>query len=1044
MGRILQYSCRTKTSGKKRMPSKKKPAFVAPFVAPIVAPLVTELTPVEPVIAPNSLAEPEAEAQDQPQVQSPPETNSAIQDGQKLFIVGIGASAGGLEAFETFFRSIPPNTGLAFVLVPHLDPSHASILTEILQRCSSIPVHEAVDHMQVEADHVYVIPPNRDMAIFHGVLQLSLPDIPRGLRMPIDAFLRSLAEDQGDKAIGIVLSGTGTDGTLGLRAILGAGGITLVQEPATARYDGMPTSAIQLGYASHVLAPDKMLAAIQVSMHGLNRHQEAVERVAPATGNGINRILMLLRSATGHDFAQYKKSTIGRRIERRMSQHSLEDIEVYARYLKEHPAEIRMLFKELLINVTSFFRDPEAFAYMMQNVLPELFEGKPDGYVFRVWVAGCATGEEAYSIAILLREYQEEVEKQSHLTYRIQIYSTDLDDDAIAVARAGMYPPNIAQDVTPDRLRRFFIKEEGGYRIKKDIREMVVFAVQNVIKDPPFTRLDLLSCRNLMIYLEPELQNRLLPTFNYALKQGGVLFLSPSESIGNHPDLFVALNRKWKFYRAIHSASSSRVSAGTGLAWVDDEANKIPEEVMKKAKETNFAELTRRVLLQSYAPASVVADIKGNILFVHGDTGRYLRPAPGQATLNLVEMAREGLQVELRSAMMLAVNQNTATLNREVSVKTNGDFQTILLSVRSLTAPEVSGQGLLLISFQEISPPTTPDKQTRTKRLSGPAEVQRIFELERELAYGKESHQAIIEEQQASNEELKSTNEELQSTNEELQSTNEELETSKEELQSLNEELVTVNSELQAKIEQLANMQNDMKNLLDNINIGTIFLDINLRIRRFTRDASKVYRLVATDVGRSLADIKADILGDDLVADARGVLDTLMPREREVQTSNGAWYLARIQPYRTLDNMIDGVVLTFADISARIAAEAAIQSQRHLAEAIVDTVREPLLVLDENWKVISVSQSFLAKFKVSAEETMNKIIFDLGNRQWDIPALHELLENILLSDQSFEGFLVEHDFPNIGHQKMLLNARRIISPSPMILLAMEPIEGEGG
>ena len=449
-------------------------------------------------------------------------------------IVGVGASAGGLEAFEEFFRKVPRDSGMAFVLVPHLDPDHASMLTQILQRSTAMPVVEAQDRMAVKPNGVYVIPPNRDMAILHGALQLCVPEQPRGHRMPIDAFLRSLAEDQGDRAVAVLLSGTGTDGTLGLRAILGAGGVSFVQEPTTAKYDGMPASAIQAGYATYVLPLGKMSQALVAG-----RRNRAVRReTSPAAASGLNRILMLLRSATGHDFSQYKKSTIGRRIERRMSQHDLEDMEVYARYLKEHPAEAQSLFKELLINVTSFFRDPEAFATLKKDVLPQLFAGKPGGYVFRVWVAGCATGEEAYSIAILLSEFIEE----SRQEFKVQFYSTDLDEDTIAVARTGSYPPNIVQDVQPARLRRYFVKEGGSYRVKKEIREMVVFAVQNVIKDPPFTKLDLVSCRNLMIYLEPELQSRLITVFHSALKPGGVLFLSPSESTGGHPDLFAPLS----------------------------------------------------------------------------------------------------------------------------------------------------------------------------------------------------------------------------------------------------------------------------------------------------------------------------------------------------------------------------------------------------------------------------------------------------------------------------------------------------------------------
>jgi two-component system, chemotaxis family, CheB/CheR fusion protein len=945
-------------------------------------------------------------------------------------IVALGASAGGLEAFEQFFRAMPAESGMGFVLVSHLDPDHASLLCEILQRSTVMPVIEVTDQTRMMPNRVHVLPPNRDMAIFHGVLQLSVPEQPRGLRMPIDAFLRSLAEDQAENAIGILFSGTGTDGTLGLRAILGAGGVTLVQEPASAKYDGMPVSAIQAGYATRVLPPEKMPAALS-----LLRLSPPEPVTAPA-GSGMSRILMLLRSATGNDFSQYKKSTIGRRIERRMAQHELADLDIYARYLKEHPSEVHLLFKELLINVTSFFRDPEAFVALKQEILPQLLADKPEGYVFRAWVTGCASGEEAYSIAILLREFMDEKQRE----FKVQLYATDLDDDAIALARAGLYPPNIAADVAPERLRRFFIKEDAGYRVKKDIREMVVFAVQNVIKDPPFTKLDLLACRNLMIYLEPELQNRLLPAFHYALRPGGVLFLSPSESTGNHPELFAAVNRKWKFYRAIHSATSTRAVMASGLSWTASHSGRAPEEIVKKAQETNFAELTRRVLLQSYAPASVVTDLKGNLLFVHGDTGKYLRPAPGQASLNIIDMAREGLQLELRAALQGA--EAGATLNRAVLVRTNGDFQPVSLSVRPLPDPE-GGQGLLLVSFQDLpqdAGKAATDQSSRSKRASATVAPQRVEELERELAYTKENLQATIEEQQASNEELKSTNEELQSTNEELQSTNEELETSKEELQSVNEELITVNSELQAKIEQLAGMQNDMKNLLDNIHVGTIFLDQDLRIRRFTRDAAQIYRLVASDVGRPLADIKSDLAGEDLLTEAQAVLDSLAQCEHEVKTFSGAWYQARIQPYRTLDNVIEGVVLTFTDISKRVAAEAAVQEARELAESIVDSVHEPLVVLDAALRVVSASRAFYQYFQATPGDTVGQPFFELGNRQWNIPKLRELLEDILPRDQSFDGYRVEHDFPAIGRRKLLLNARRVAgknTATPMILLAME-------
>ena len=946
-------------------------------------------------------------------------------------VVGIGASAGGLEAFEQFFRHTPADSGMAFIVVSHLDPGHVSILTEILQRATAMPVVEAQDQIAVTPNAVYVIPPNRDMAIFHGKLQLSEPEQPRGQRLPIDAFLRSLADDQGERAAGIILSGTGSDGTLGLRAILGAGGISLVQDPATAKFDGMPCRAIQAGYATRVLPVEKMGDALLAGMRALIIRQEQV--LPQAATSAMNRILMLLRASTGNDFSLYKKSTIGRRIERRMAQHDIEDLDVYARYLKERPAEIHNLFKELLINVTSFFRDPEAFVVLKQEILPQLLNDKPEDYPFRAWVCGCASGEEAYSIAILLREYMDETGRE----IKVQLYATDLDDDAIATARTGTYPANIAQDVTPERLRRFFNRDDAGWRVKKEIREMVVFAIQNVVKDPPFTRLDMLSCRNLMIYLEPELQNRLLPAFHYALKPGGILFLSPSESTGNHPELFAAQNRKWKFYRAIHTFSSTHAVMTGGLTWATESSARASGEVAKKNQTANFAEITKRALLQAFAPASLLTDAKGDILYVHGDTGRYLRPAPGQPTLNAVEMARDGLPLELRTALRNAGELGVPTLERELPVKTNGGFSTVALSVRPVANEK---QNLMLVSFQDVAHATP---KPRARRSSG-ASAGRIEEMERELAYTRESLQATIEEQQASNEELKSANEEMQSTNEELQSTNEELETSKEELQSVNEELITVNAELQAKIEQLAGMQNDMKNLLDNINVGTIFLDQELVIKRFTREAARLYRLVASDVDRPLADIKTDLEGDDLIAQSRVVLDTLVPYERELRSIGGTYFLARIQPYRTVDNVIDGVVLTFTDITERITAGTD-REARELAEAVVDAVREPLVVLDKTLNVVSASRSFYQRFQIAAQETVGKPFYELCDRQWDVPALRERLEGILPDGRAFEDYMIEADFPVIGHRKLCLNARRIVGKggaTQLILLAMSEAEKE--
>jgi len=949
-------------------------------------------------------------------------------------IVGIGASAGGLEAFEQFFRRVPAGCGLGFVLVPHLDPSHASILTDILQRCTAMPVVEASDQIRVEPEHVYVIAPNRDMAIFEGRLQLSIPEDRRGHRMPIDDFLRSLAQDRGQAAVGIILSGTGTDGTEGLRAIVQGGGVGLVQDPTMAKYAGMPRNAIDAGVATRVLAVEEMPAALLAGRHRAADEPASAGKAQLLPEGGVVRILMLLRSATGHDFSMYKKSTLRRRIERRMAQHELADIDAYGRYLKEHPAEAQILFKEMLIKVTAFFRDPEAFVALKRDVLPGLVDDKPDDYTLRVWVAGCSSGEEAYSICIVLREHLQESGR--HL--RIQLYATDLDEEAIGVARAGLYPASIAADVSADRLRRFFVKEDTAYRVKKEIRESVVFAVQNVIKDPPFTRMDLISCRNLLIYLEPQLQDRLLREFHYALKPGAVLMLSPSESTGDHAELFAALSRKWKLYRAVHRVAPIRTAAGPSLAWADNGAKAGREAVAHKPA-PDIGELTRRALIEAYAPTSVVADLRGNIVYVHGDTGRYLRPAPGQPTLNVIDMAREGLQMDLREALLEAASRPGTAVERTAALGSQSGAPRVRISIRGLRDAD-AGQDLLVVSLRDIEAGASA-KSARRPRAGASAQAQRAEELARELAYMRQNLQATIEEQQASNEELKSSNEELQSTNEELQSTNEELETSKEELQSLNEELVTVNAELQSKIEQLADVQSDMKNLLDNMNGGTIFLDRKLAIRRYTRDAARIYRLVATDVGRPLADIKCLALGDDpLIELAQRVLDTLVPGERELRTVGGASFLARMQPYRTLDNVIDGVVMTFTDISPRVAAETAMAAARSLAEGIVDTVREPLLVLDGGLAVVSASRSFYRKFKLEPAAVVGRRFYEIGDGQWQLPALRELLQTVLPRQQSFEGYTIEHEFADLGRRRLVLNARQLVegaSQTGMILLAMD-------
>jgi two-component system CheB/CheR fusion protein len=953
-----------------------------------------------------------------------------------FYIVGMGASAGGLEAFERFFRNTPEDSGMAFVLVSHLDPTHISILPELLQKCSKMEVIQVQDGMKVQPNSVYVIPPNRDMAILHGTLHLIEPKASHGFGLPIDYFLRSLAEDQGQRAICIILSGAGTDGTLGLRAIKGEMGMALVQDPNSAKYNNMPNSAIETGLMDYILPPEEMpKQLIRYVQHAALR---ATPKIMPIEGkipDTVQKIFILLRTHTGHDFSLYKKSTIFRRIERRMNVHQIDNATNYVRYLQENSDEVKRLFKELLIGVTNFFRDPEAFEALRQKVLPQLLKDKPVDYSFRVWVAGCSSGEEAYSIAIILREYMDELKRN----FRIQVFGTDIDHDAIDTARAGIYPGSISSDMNPDRLKRFFTTEDNAYRIKQDIREMLIFAPQDIIKHPPFTNLDLICCRNLLIYLDTELQKRLIPLLHYSLNPDGILFLGPSETIGGFVDLFSVLDKKWKVYKRKETASFAQEMLEFPTTLLKDESTEIQVTgEFKKTGETSIPQLVQKILLESYAPPCVIINEKADIIYIHGRTGKYLEPARGEASLNILEMAREGLRLQLASAIHKAISQGKGVAHEGLPIKDNGGFRIINVTVKPVRAPE-DMRGLMMVVFEDVASPKQA-KLGKKSRGSKKKADKGVEEIERELQYTKENLQTTIEALETSNEELKSTNEELQSTNEELRSANEELSTSKEELQSLNEELVTVNAELQGKIDEVTNANNDMRNLMESTEIATIFLDKDLCIKAFTAYAKKVINLIQTDVGRPIRHIVSNLKYQNLVEDARGVLKSLAEKRTEVQTEDGHWYLMRIMPYRTIGNVIDGVVITFGDVHAQKMATD--QEARKYAESIVNTVHEPLVVLDADLKVISVNRSFFKAFQVKPEETEGKFIYELGNRQWDIPGLRELLEDILPKNTTFEGFEVEHDFPDIGYKKMLLNGRRIFREAvgtETILLAIEDI-----
>ena len=963
-------------------------------------------------------------------------------------VVALGASAGGLEAFERFLAALPAHSDMAFVVVQHLDPHHASLLPEILQRSTPLPVVQATDQMPLAPGRIHVGPPNYILGLLNGLLQLQpLPTGP-GPHLPIDAFFRALALDQGEHAVAIVLSGTGSDGTLGLRAIADAGGLCLIQDPATAAYDGMPRSAIDSGVAAQVLSVPDMPAALlkhppepeQACAEAASPEADETARLLLATPSGLQRILTQLRALTGHDFSGYKRSTIARRVARRMTAVDVSDAAAYAARVKEQPGEAQALFHELLINVTRFFRDPQAFEALKTDVLPALLGALGEERVMRVWVAGCATGEEAYSIAMLLREAMD----AGTPAFRAQIYATDLDEEAIAAARIGRYPKTIASDLSPQRLERFFFDEEAGWRVKKEVREMVVFAVQSVVKDPPFTRMDLVSCRNLMIYLEPGLQDRLVRTFHYALKPGGVLVVSPSEGVGEHAELFEPLDRKWKFYRARPSGTAARTRFAEGASWSPEGSRSAAPEAARKPRELQLAEFARRSLLQAFAPAAVVTDRQGRVLYVHGETGDYLRPAPGLPTHLVVDMAVQGLQGALREALEDVVHGERPLATRVVTLPQAGGTQvTLHLGVRQLPSPDGEAAPLL-VSFQPMEPPRPRRSPRRGQAASD--ESQRLLEVERELAAAKQSVSAIREEHQAAIVELKSANEELQSANEELQSTNEELETSREELQSLNEELATVNAELQNKLEQMSDMQDDMKNLLDSIRLGIVFLDPHLRIRRYTRDATLIYRLQGTDIGRPLADIRSELQGDDdLLGDAQRVLDSLVPVEREVATADGQRYLARIQPYRTVDNVIDGVVLTFADVTERERArEAASRGARVLAQSIVEVVPTPLMVLDTQMNLVTANQACFATFGGTLQEATGRSLFELGDGAWDTPAVREALQAASTTHTPLTAWPATlPGTPSKEPRRIWLSVRRMRESevgADLVLLVADPVE----
>ena len=861
--------------------------------------------------------------QDQPTpdaLPSAPEGEAAAppRAGKPFPIVGIGASAGGLEALELFLQHVPAGSGMAYVIVQHLDPTHEAMLSELLQRVTPMKVAQVVDRTRVRPNCVYVIPPNADMSILHGVLHLLEPRAPRGLRLPIDFFFRALAEDLQGRSVGVVLSGMGSDGTLGLRAIREKAGAAFVQEPSSAKFDGMPRSAVDAGVAD-VVAP---VEALPGKIIDYLRHVTGLVHPRPTLGandqSGLEKVAILLRVQTGHDFSLYKKSTLYRRIERRMGLHQIGKIPLYVRYLQENPAELELLFKELLIGVTSFFRDPPAWEKLKAEVLPALLAERSPDRPLRAWIPACSTGEEAYSLAIAFKEAIEQLKPAANFT--LQIFATDLDSDAIEQARSGVFPPNIAADLSPERLDRYFSQTECGYTVGKPIRDMVIFAPHNVIMDPPFTRIDILSCRNLLIYMTPELQNKILPLFHYTLNPGGILFLGSAETTSGFGDLFEPLDAKSSLYRrrdgVLRSEAVEFPSAFLSARPGGPEAPAICRPA------PNLQMLADHLLLQTYAPAAVLVNDQGDILYISGRTGNYLEPAAGKANWNIFAMAREGLRYELTTAFRKALRQREPVISRNIKVAGHGAGRAVDLTVQAIAEPEAL-RGLVMVVLAEVERLADVPPQGTHEHPAGHPLLER---MERELEEARHEAQCIRGEMQASQEELKSSNEEMQSMNEELQSTNEELTTSKEEMQSMNEELQTLNHELQAKLEDLSRLNSDMRNLLESTEITTLFLDDALRVRLFTAGAKMLFKLIPGDVGRPITDITSELHYPELADHALEVLSTLAFHERQVPTRGAQWYRVRIMPYRTLENRINGVVITFTDVTASKMLEAQLRT----------------------------------------------------------------------------------------------------------------------
>jgi two-component system CheB/CheR fusion protein len=813
-------------------------------------------------------------------------------------IVGIGSSAGGLEALQTLFRGMPADSGFAFVVAALLDPTHESHLTELLSRCTGMPVVQIERAVRLESDHVYVVAPDQELTIRHGVVHASKPSAPRGHRHPVDAFFRSLAEDQAERAIAIVLSGTGTNGSLGLRFIKAEGGIAIAQTPESAGFEGMPRAAIGTGIVDLVLPPDRMPEAL-VSLARQPYVREPDKPIEEATPDDqLKALLTIVRARTRQDFSGYRKRTLLRRIYRRMGLHQIDSLSSYAERLRTDPGEVKALAADLTINVTGFFREPQAWHTLAAKVIGPLVRERPADSTIRVWVPGCSTGEEAYSIAMLIAEQAQAM----HKSFEVKLFATDVAAGVLPAARSGIFPGSIAADIGEERLKRFFEVADDTCAVDKSLREMITFAPQNLLQDPPFSRLDLISCRNLLIYLEPEFQKRVLRLFHFALREGGHLFLGSAETVAGQEDLFHAVSKKWRIYRRVGSTRHDVVNFP--LIGSD---NPTPNGKQGANAAPDAGRLMGEALLERYAPATALIDPGCRVLYLRGPTEDYLRHPSGEPSCNLLAMAREGLQAPLRRAVRQALDQSQEVVS-QARVRRSKHLHPVQVVVTPLRTAAGS-PGRLLVGFfeRDVAADAAP---------AAPEEVSGEGQLQAELDTAREDLRLSIEQVEAQNEELKPSNE-IRAINEELQASNEQLETSKEELQSLTEELNTVNNQLQAKVTELERRTDDLNNLLNSTEVATLFLDRALCIRWFTPSMKALLELLPTDIGRPMSHLAQRFSGGNLLEDARQVLERLLPSTAEVVDDLGRWYIRRILPYRTGSDRIEGVVVTFAEITER-------------------------------------------------------------------------------------------------------------------------------